>query len=107
MDYEIMKPIEGGAKSCPCCGQIHNVIPTETVIAVGFGVATVTKNDVEVYNEDDFSEDFWTAQDAENEALKDPDNDWRIHLVAPLSESHYQRQGAGHWVLYQKGEGFA
>ncbi len=108
MEYEIMKPIEGSSKSCLCCGQIHNTLSMDAVIAVGFGYAAVTKNDKEVYNEDVVSEEeCWTAQDAENEASKDPDNDWRIHLVAPLSESHYQRQGEGHWVLYEKGEGFA
>lgn len=40
-------------------------------------------------------------------AKRDPDRDWRIHLVAPLSERHYQRQGEGRWILYEKGEGFA
>ena len=39
--------------------------------------------------------------------LKDEDNDWRIHLVAPLSERHYQRQDKNKWVLYEKGQGFA
>jgi hypothetical protein len=107
MEYELMKPIEGGPKSCPCCGQIHSILPMDAVIGVGFGVANVTKNDREVYSEGYMSEHDWTVQDAENEALKDPDNDWRIHLIAPLSESHYQRQGNGHWVLYEKGEGFA
>ena len=113
MDYEIMKPIEGGPKSCPCCGLIHSILPMDALIAVGFGYAAVTKNDREVYNENNIPDDaplpssYWTVHNAENEALKDPDNDWRIHLVAPLSESHYQRQGEGHWVLYEKGEGFA
>lgn len=41
------------------------------------------------------------------EVLKDEDNDWRIHLVAPLSERHYQRQDKNKWVLYEKGQGFA
>lgn len=40
-------------------------------------------------------------------AAEDQDHDWRIHLVAPLSERHYQRQGEKMWVLYEKGQGFA
>lgn len=113
MDYEIMKPIEGGPGCCLNCGYQYGILPLEALIAVGFGYAAVTKNHKEVYNENDVPDDaplpdsFWTVQRAEDEALKDPDNDWRIHLVAPLSERHYQRQGNGHWVLYQKGEGFA
>ena len=43
----------------------------------------------------------------EQGSIKEPDNDWRIHLIAPLSERHYQRQGNNHWVLYEKGQGFA
>ncbi|WP_435550445.1 hypothetical protein [Desulfobacterium sp. N47] len=44
---------------------------------------------------------------AENLAVADPNRDWRIHLISPFSERHYQRQGECHWVLYEKGEGFA
>lgn len=111
MSFEKLPAIEGGHGGCLCCGYQHEHIPMDKLIAVGFGWATVTKNGEEVYNERDVeakgSEDFWTVQDAENEALKEPDNDWRIHLVAPLSERHYQRQGDGLWVLYEKGMGFA
>jgi len=38
---------------------------------------------------------------------KDPDNDWRISLIGPMSERHYQRHGKGYWVLYEKSNGFA
>jgi len=78
------------------------------LIAVGFGDATVTKNGEEVYSENTHDEEnLWSAQDAENLAKQDPDNDWRIHLEAPLGDRHYQRQGDGHWVLYKRGMGFA
>ena len=79
------------------------------LIAVGFGVATVTKNGKEIYNENSIKNesDLWTLKEAEEEALKDEDNDWRIHLVAPLSERHYQRQDKNKWVLYEKSQGFA
>lgn len=77
-----------------------------SIIAVGFGDASVTKNGECVYREY-LNDDVWTVQDAENLAKIDPDNDWKIHLVAPLSERHYQRQGDGRWVLYKNGSGFA
>jgi len=111
LSFEKLPAIEGGSGGCACCGYQYPHLPLKSLIAVGFGYASVTKNGEEVYNEMDVEakgwDDFWTAQDAENEALKDPDNDWRIHLVAPLSERHYQRQGDGLWVLYKKGIGFA
>lgn len=109
MGYEKLTPIEGGSGGCLCCGHQHEHLPMESLIAVGFGYAGVTKNGEIVYKEDDVSDqdDWWTTQHAEHEALKDPDHDWRIHLIAPLSERHYQRQGENLWVLYKKGVGFA
>ncbi|MEJ8547166.1 hypothetical protein [Brevibacillus borstelensis] len=110
MAYEKLPGIEGGRGGCVCCGCQHQHLPMSSLIAVGFGVAQVTKNGQVVYDELDYIEDeerIWTAQDAEDIAKKDPDNDWRIHLEAPLSERHYQRQGEGLWVLYKKGNGFA
>ena len=87
------------------------------LLAVGFGDVSVTKDGTHVYSENDVNQkkrtqdngwdDFWTGQTAEDEAAKDPDHDWRAHFYAPLYESHYQRQGDKHWVLYEKGEGFA
>ena len=109
--YEIMKPIEGGHGGCLHCGYQHSILPMDAVIAVGFGYAAVTKDGKEVYNENEVCRDnwdnAWTVQTAEDEAAKDPEHDWRIHLIAPLSERHYQRQGENHWVLYEKGMGFA
>lgn len=110
MAYEKLPGIEGGRGGCACCGYQYQHLPMSSLIAVGFGVAQVTKNGQVVYDELDYIEDeerIWTAQDAEDIAKKDPDNDWRIRLEAPLSERHYQRQGDGLWVLYKKGIGFA
>ena len=109
MNYVKLPAVEGGRGGCACCGYQHSILEMDALIAVGFGDASVTKNDETVYQENPEDDEFkfWRCQDAENEALKEPDNDWRIHLVAPLSERHYQRQGEGHWVLYKKGEGFA
>ena len=111
MEYKKMEPIKGGLGGCLHCGYQHDLLPLESIIAVGFGYASVTKNGKEVYSEQkscrDNWDNAWTCQMAENEAKKDPDNDWRIHLEAPLSERHYQRQGENQWVLYEKGIGFA
>ena len=109
MSWKKEKPIKGGHGGCLHCGYQYDIAPEEMLIAVGFGVATVTKNGKEIYNEMSVKneDDLWTLKEAEQEALKDEDNDWRIHLVAPLSERHYQRQGKNRWVLYEKGQGFA
>ena len=101
-----MKPIEGGHGGCGNCGYQYNILPMDSLIAVGFGYAAVTKNEEEIYQETEES-NIWNVMNAEIEARKEPDNDWRIHLIAPLSERHYQRQGKNQWVLYEKGQGFA
>lgn len=109
MSWEKLKPIKGGLGGCGNCGYQYDVAPEGMWIAVGFGVAQVTKNGKVIYDENSIEneEDIWQLEDAEREAQKDEDNDWRIHLVAPLSERHYQRQGTMNWVLYEKGQGFA
>ena len=77
-------------------------------IAVGFGDASVTKDNTVVWYESYYtSAKPITVADAERMAQADPDHDWRIHLVAPLHENHYQRQGECAWMLYQTGLGFA
>jgi len=110
MAWEKLPAIEGGPGGCPHCGYQYERLPMAAIIAVGFGDARLTKDGSIVYSEprDAQSEDeFMTAEQAEALARQDPDHDWRIHLVAPLSERHYQRQGGNQWVLYEKGQGFA
>jgi hypothetical protein len=106
---EIMKSIKGGHGGCSNCGEQLEVLPLETVICVGFGYAALEKDKEVVFCEDSTMEldECMTVSQAEELAMKEPDSDWRIHLVAPLSERHYQRQGVGKWVLYEKGQGFA
>jgi hypothetical protein len=48
-----------------------------------------------------------TVAQAERLALREPDRDWRIHLVALLEDRHYRRQGAGRWVIYERGYGLS
>lgn len=106
--WEKLQPIEGGPGGCLTCGYQHSIAPMDMVIAVGFGIANVTKDGVVIYDENSVkNEKFWTVKDAENRAKKDPDHDWRIFLDAPLSMREYQRQGENLWVLVEKGEGFA
>ena len=110
MTWEKLKPIEGGPGGCLHCGYQHEILPMTAVIGVGFGSAGITKDGKHVWDEQEAEGDFdklMTAEQAESLAAIDPDHDWRIYLIAPLSERHYQRQGKGHWVLYEKGPGFA
>jgi hypothetical protein len=89
--------------------QPRHILPINKVIAVGFGAAYVSCDDETIWQEDVRADwtTLWTVQMAEDAAVKDPDHDWRIHLVGPLAEGHWQRQGVGEWVMYAKGEGFA
>jgi hypothetical protein len=85
----------------------------DAFIAVGFGSAFVTRNGSQLWCEPNgyqSEDELWTFADAEAFAAADPDgddSDWRVHLVGPLGDFHYQRQGAGRWVLYESGPGFA
>lgn len=102
--------IEGGPGGCLHCGYQYSTLPMDAVIAVGFGSAMLLKDGECVYDEQDVGsgrDDYMTAEEAELLAAADPKHDWRISLIAPLSERHYQRQGEKHWVLYERGEGFA
>ena len=107
---EWLKPaIEGGTKGCLCCGRMHSALPLDSIISVGFGSAHCTKNGVTIYDEQETpeGEDYATCADMERKAALDPDHDWRISYCAPLYEAVYQRHGPEHWVLIEKGRGFA
>lgn len=96
---------------CPHCSTAALVAPMDMVIAVGFGAACVIKDDEQVYNENDNKsgdwDKYWTVQDAENEALKDPCHDWRIVKHGPMHGETFQRQGKGKWVCIESNRGFA
>ena len=105
-----LKPaIAGGTKGCPCCGAMHQALPADAVIAVGFGSAFCSKGNECIYDEQETARegDYKTCADMELLAANDPYHDWRISYFAPLYESIYQRHGPGHWVLIEKGQGFA
>lgn len=111
MSWEKLKPLKKGQSNN--CGTFHIqygvVADMNMTIAVGFGSAKVTKDNKTIYDENDFDDwdDMWTVQDAENEALKNPDYDWRIIIHAPMHGQIYQRQGVGLWVMVDKNIGFA
>lgn len=110
MSWTKLDPILPKIMGCLNCGRLIQQAPMDMLIAVGFGEAKVTKNGETVYSELNCHEDtekFWTVQDAENEALKDPDHDWRIILFAPLRGKTFQRHGDGNWVLVEENMGFA
>lgn len=64
MSFKKLTPIEGGSGGCACCGFQHEHLPLNSLIAVGFGHAAVTKNGEEIYNEM-INEEIWTADNAE------------------------------------------
>lgn len=109
MKWKKEKPIEGGPSGCLHCGYTHESLKMNSRLLAGFGAAFIMKNTETVYNESPNIkwEDAPTLMKFENMARKDPDNDWRFHLVLPLREATYQRQGKNHWVLIEKGLGFA
>jgi len=79
------------------------------VISVGFGSAMLLRDNKPVWVESQNDEytDCLTVKQAESMAAMYPECDWRIHLIGPLSEFYYQRQGNEKWVMYEKGKGFA
>ncbi len=86
-----------------------SLLSMEARICVGFGSALLLRNGQPVWMEnlDDEYEECLTVKQAESMAALYPEDDWRIHLVGPLSEGYWQRQGKGQWILYEQGKGFA
>lgn len=108
MSFEKLPPVSG-AVACVTCGcGAHSTLDMGRVIGVGFGSAGYRRDGETLWEErgEDFDE-LPTVAKVEAMAAADPDHDWRIFYYAPLYEAEYQRQGARHWVLVRKGEGFA
>ena len=101
-------PIEGKQQPCLHAGIAENLFPPDGIIAVGFGAACLTCSGACIWEEGRYEDKpELTGAEAEALALEDPDKDWRIFLMGPLSEREYQRHGPGQWVLIKQGEGFA
>jgi hypothetical protein len=102
------KPYEGQIfQGCLMDKPVEKIAPMDMIIAVGFGVAQVTKDNELVYAEKPDEENFRELSEFEEIAKSDPDHDWRVLLVGALREREYQRQGDGKWVLINSGMGFA
>jgi hypothetical protein len=110
MSFTKLPAIEGSVACLTCGCGAHDTFSMESIIAAGFGSATVTKDGECVYDENETAHagrEYWSGTDAEKAAAADPDHDWRISIIAPLYDAEYQRQGPSHWVLVAKGQGFA
>jgi len=95
-------------QGCLCCPPVTLTASLETIVAVGFGEANITRDGEIVYQErDDDEGTFRTLAEFEELAAADPDHDWRMFLLSPLKDREYQRHGVGLWVLIASGPGFA
>jgi hypothetical protein len=94
--------------ACSCCTQREATLSAESRIAVGFGVAVLTKDGKTVWRErgHDWRE-CMTVAEAEALAAAQPQRDWRIVLYGPLHGEIYQRRGDMNWVLIEQNQGFA
>lgn len=97
-------PIHQGCLNCP---PVERLAPMDMIIAVGFGLAEVTRGKKVIFREMPNDEDYHTLAEFEEMAKADPNHDWRVTLDAPLRSREYQRQGEGRWVLIKSGQGFA
>ena len=80
----------------------------EAPIGVGIGYAALTRDGETVYEEDHTGRrEPMTVAQAERLARREPEREWRIHLVAQLEDRHYRREGAGRWVIYERGYGIS
>jgi hypothetical protein len=85
---------------------LDRCLSPEAVIGVGIGYAALTRDGETVY-EEDRAHDLMTVAQAERLAQREPDHDWRIHLVAQLEDRHYRRERPGRWVIYERGYGMS
>ena len=107
MTWERLPALPGRNNPCLCCPPIPAEFPADGVIAVGFGMASLTRDGSIVWKErgQEYDE-YMTGAQAEVLAAADPDHDWRIVMFGPLHGESYQRQD-GHWFLVERNEGFA
>ena len=79
----------------------------EAAIGVGIGYAALTRDGKPVYEDVGTGRAPMSVAQAERLAQREPDRDWRIHLVAQLEDRHYRREGDGLWVIYARGYGMS
>jgi hypothetical protein len=103
---KLENPNRGGCMHCP--GN-HELLEMDTELYQGFGGYMVTKDDKLFYMGDPQGEwgSFKTLANIEQEACREPNADWRVHLDLPLRDAVWQRHGPKEWVLIKTGLGFA
>ena len=79
-------------------------LPLSARLAVGFGSVVVSRDDDVVWEGDDWSV---LLRRFERLARADPDHDWRVRFIGPLSGETYKRDTGGRWLLIERDEGFA
>jgi len=94
----------GFRSGCLNCGACPDALPLTTPLCVGFGFVSVTRDGESIWSGDDMG--VWLRR-FERRAASDPDHDWRVEFVGPMSETIYQRHGTAEWVLIAIGNGFA
>ena len=97
-------------QGCLHASPVEETAPLDTMVAVGFGSALITKDGEVVYSEPSNPtswDDLPELSVCEAMAQADPEHDWRMVLEAPLRGSTYQRQGDERWVLVESTMGFA
>ena len=102
-------PLYTTSHTCRNCEQDDTILPMDTKIIAGFGMADIYK-DGEIFYSADHNLDWDEAKDLlhfERIAVKSPTSDWRFELNLPLRSATYQRQAKNQWVLIEKGLGFA
>lgn len=108
MNWTKEPALQGKQQPCLHAGVAEDIFPPDGVVCVGFGCECVTRDGGLVFDGDGKAwDECMTGAQAEVLAAADPDHDWRILLLAPMSEREYQRHDTGRWVLIKQGEGFA
>lgn len=93
---------------CLNCSTAALEAPMGMIIAVGFGSSYVMKDDECIYDEQLVKDgNYWTVEDVEKLAEKEPDHDWRIKKHGPLHGETFQRHGPKKWVCIESNPGFA
>ena len=109
MQWKKVEPWTGKIwRGCLNCPPVEQKAPLDTLVAVGFGYAAITRDGEQVYVEPARPlKRYRRLRSFERMAAKNPEHDWRLILDAPLRGRTYQRHGPGEWVLIESNGGFA
>lgn len=86
--------------------QIGSLADLEMPIAVGFGIARITKDNEIVFDEQDDEENFHLLEEFDDRAENEP-GVWQCVLNAPLWNATWQRVASRQWKCIESGKGFA